>query len=196
MEASLSDASAMVKRRRPMGHQRVSHVRKMPVVSQVEVAISFAVTVGGEPFECGGYPNLGVTAADMGFNDMRFVHDVFLIDVEGATTPVVIEDDGVWQRDGVSLLDFEDGCENGAQQVNQVVKAPSRAATTQGYASLWGPAGLNSSETVLEGAEPLTRLRCFGPGSRATSITWMETRALSACISAHRGALTTSRAPR
>ena len=42
--------------------------------------------------------------------DLRFyVHDVALTDASGASQPLTLEQDGVWQRDDVALLDFEDG---------------------------------------------------------------------------------------
>ncbi|MGB0591849.1 MAG: MbnP family copper-binding protein [Myxococcota bacterium] len=135
------------------------------IPSEVEVAISFAVTVNGEAFTCGKtYANIGTSAADFGFNDMRlYVHDVFLIDEQGEATPVTLDQDGVWQRDGVALLDFEDGCENGTQQVNQALTGTALDGEYSGVRFTVGvPPELNSSETVLEGrGSPLNQTAMF-----------------------------------
>ena len=132
---------------------------------EVDVAIPFAVTVFDTPFECGvTYEGIGSTGAQIGFIDMRlYIHDVVLIDAEGTESPVTLDEDGIWQRDGVAMLDFEDGCENGTQQLNAAVKG---RVLSGNYASIRFQVGvppeLNSSETVLEGrGSPLNQVAMF-----------------------------------
>ncbi|MEE2644501.1 MAG: MbnP family copper-binding protein [Myxococcota bacterium] len=118
------------------------------------VTIHFAVTVDGAPFACGApFVGLGTPATEMGFGDLRFyLHGLELIDVDGEAASVTLEDDGIWQRDGVALLDFEDGCENGTAQLNNVVRGQVRAGDFVALRfSLGVPPTLNSSGTVLEG---------------------------------------------
>ena len=118
------------------------------------VTLHFTVTVDGTPFACGTpFPRLGTPETEMGFGDLRFyLHGLELIEVDGRAAPVTLEDDGIWQRDGVALLDFEDGCENGTAQLNKTVRGQARAGDFVAFRfSLGVPPTLNSSETVLEG---------------------------------------------
>lgn len=123
-----------------------------PTTTRVE--IRFDARVNGAEFECGvSYGGLGVNDEALAFSDMRFfVHDLVLLGPNGEEAPVTLIEDGVWQRDGVALLDFEDGCENGTTQVNHSVlgEAPEGEWTGLRF-SVGVPPSLNSSETVLEG---------------------------------------------
>lgn len=68
--------------------------------------------VGAEAFECGRtYEGLGRSGSELELRDFRlYVHDVRLIRAgDGREVPLRLDDDGQWQRDGVALLDFEDG---------------------------------------------------------------------------------------
>ena len=130
-----------------------------------EIAIQFTVTVDGSPFSCGEvFREIGSSSAEMAFTDMRmYVHDLILIDSSGREYPVTLAEDGIWQRDGVALLDFEDGCENGTQQTNTVVRGEVAAKEFRGVRFSVGlPPELNSSETVLEGrGSPLNQTAMF-----------------------------------
>ena len=136
-----------------------------PPSTPEEVTVRFSVTVGDEPFVCGkAYAELGSQSSDMGFTDMRFyVHDVVLVDANGGEHPVTLADDGVWQRDGVAMLDFEDGCENGTQQTNTRITGTVPSGDYTGLRfSVGVPPALNSSETVLEGrGSPLNQVAMF-----------------------------------
>ena len=129
------------------------------------VSISFSVTVGDAPFVCGQtYEGLGSTGTPMGFVDMRFyIHDLALLDANGTEYPIAMDSDGIWQRDGVALLDFEDGCENGTLQVNTSVTGIVPNGNHVGIRfSVGVPPELNSSETVLEGrGSPLNQAAMF-----------------------------------
>lgn len=75
------------------------------------VEIPFRATVGGEAFRCGQtFRGLGTADSAIDPVDLRFyVYDVALLSASGALQPLALEQDGVWQRDEVALLDFEDG---------------------------------------------------------------------------------------
>ncbi|MCU0675899.1 MAG: metallo-mystery pair system four-Cys motif protein [Myxococcota bacterium] len=80
--------------------------------SGVALSLRFDARVGDAPFACGTtYEGLGTEGASFMPTDLRFyVHDVRLVAADGTEVPFAIEDDGRFQRDGVALLDFEDGC--------------------------------------------------------------------------------------
>jgi len=89
----------------------------------LKVAIRFQAMVGSEKFACGRtYSGIGTTASTLSPRDFRFyVHNVALIDDAGKAVPVQLDQDGKWQLDDVTLLDFEDasgGCVNGTPEVN------------------------------------------------------------------------------
>lgn len=73
--------------------------------------IRFEAKVSGDPFRCGvTYEGLGNSRTRATPQDLRFfVHDVRLIDARGAEESLMLENDGTWQRDGLALLDFENG---------------------------------------------------------------------------------------
>lgn len=80
-----------------------------------DVAINFAAQVNGQDFVC-DTPNTGVgTGGDVyKVTDFRlFVHDASIRDAStGEDHKIALTQDGVWQRDNVALLDFEDGAVN------------------------------------------------------------------------------------
>lgn len=81
-----------------------------PALAQQEVSIRFAAQVNGAAFACGqSYSGLGSTNATATPTDYRFyVHDVHLLRADGTAVPVTLAETP-WQRDGVALLDFENG---------------------------------------------------------------------------------------
>ena len=81
-----------------------------PALAQQEVSIRFAAQVNGAAFACGqSYAGLGSTAATATPTDFRFyVHDVQLLRADGSAVPLRLTETP-WQRDGVALLDFENG---------------------------------------------------------------------------------------
>ena len=87
------------------------------------VTLAFAATVGGEPFDCTKtFANIGVEKATVAPQDFRlYVHDVALVAADGTAVAIELENDGVWQRDGVALLDFESGigsCSAGTRETH------------------------------------------------------------------------------
>lgn len=92
----------------------------------IPFTIHFGAKVGEEPFDCSStYTGLGADDSTVHPVDFRFyVHDVRLINDAGDEVPVTLTQDGVWQYQGVALLDFEDGsgdCEDGTAEKNDKV---------------------------------------------------------------------------
>ena len=117
------------------------------------LSIPFAVTVRGEPFQCGErYSALGSLGSEVRFGDLRlYIHQVELLDADGQATPLVLEGDGLWQQGDVALLDFEDGCDNGTRELNNHIRGeivPREYTAVRFRIGL--PAALNSPETILE----------------------------------------------
>jgi uncharacterized repeat protein (TIGR04052 family) len=101
------------------------------------VTLRFAAQVNGQAFACGqSYGGVGTTRSTITPSDYRFyVSDVQLIDATGRAVPVVLTQDGVWQRDGVALLDFENGsgpCVNGTAATNSTVRGSVPAGNYTG----------------------------------------------------------------
>jgi uncharacterized repeat protein (TIGR04052 family) len=86
------------------------------------VSISFATKVGNEAFSCtASYGDLGTKKTSAEPLDMRmYVHDVHLVRADGSEEPVVLDQDGQWQRGNLAFLDFEDGtgtCQTGSPEM-------------------------------------------------------------------------------
>lgn len=113
------------------------------------VDIPVAARVGLLPFECGGvYTNVGTTKTTYEPMDFRvYVHDVRLVTSGGQEVPVALTDDGVWQHEGVVLLDFanKDGlCTQGTAGMNTSIRGTVPADTYAGLRFRLGvPESLN-----------------------------------------------------
>lgn len=105
----------------------------MPALAQQEVSIRFAAQVNGAAFACGhSYSALGSTQATATPTDFRFyVHDVQLLRADGSAVPVTLTETP-WQRDGVALLDFENGQGPCAQGGNAPTNEALRGTVTPG----------------------------------------------------------------
>ena len=92
-----------------------------------EITINFEAYVGEDEFSCGeSYDEIGVNESTITPTDFRFyVSDVALIDEDGNSVPLELEQDDKWQYQNVALLDFENGteaCDNGtAETRTQIV---------------------------------------------------------------------------
>jgi hypothetical protein len=82
-----------------------------------------------------------------------YVHDVRLIDASGNAVAVQLDNDGVWQRDGLALLDFEDGtgaCETGSPATRFEVVGKAPRGTYHGVSFVLGvPKAMQSCHTAL-----------------------------------------------
>jgi uncharacterized repeat protein (TIGR04052 family) len=118
----------------------------------IDVAIAFDAAVNGTAFACGqSYAGVGTGGTMITPVDFRFyVHDVALIDANGATVPVELDQDGQWQRENLALLDFEDGsgpCVNGTAAVNTTVRGTAPAGEYTGVQFVLGvPESLNHAD--------------------------------------------------
>lgn len=89
-----------------------------------DVSINFAAQVNGQDFICGvSNTGVGTGGDDYKVNDFRlYVHDALIHDaLTGEDHEIELTQDGVWQRDNVALLDFEDGCSTGTAETNKVL---------------------------------------------------------------------------
>lgn len=104
-----------------------------PALAQQEVSIRFAAQVNGAAFTCGqSYTGLGSTNATATPTDFRFyIHDVHLLRADGTAVPVALAETP-WQRDGVALLDFENGQGPCAQGGNAPMNEALRGSVAPG----------------------------------------------------------------
>lgn len=91
------------------------------------VTIRFVAQVNGVSFDCHkAYANVGQTRAIWQPQDFRmYVHDVQLVRASGEAVSVALQQDGVFQRGSVALLDFEDGtgnCMRGTPQTHTQIQ--------------------------------------------------------------------------
>lgn len=91
------------------------------------VALNFAAQINGQPFACGErYTQVGSTRSAITPSDFRmYVSEVHLINRQGQRVPVALTQDGVWQHQSVTLIDFENGsgpCRNGTAATNTAVR--------------------------------------------------------------------------
>jgi uncharacterized repeat protein (TIGR04052 family) len=113
------------------------------------IELRFEARFAGEPASCqGSVAELGSAQTSAKLLDYRFfVHEVELMRQDGEPVPLVLEDDGVWQRDGVALLDFEDGsgsCETGSPQTHSFLRGTAEPGDYTGVAFTLGiPEHLN-----------------------------------------------------
>ncbi len=105
------------------------------------LVIAFDARVGSTPFACGrSFADLGATHADVKFEDLRlYVHDVRVMTASGEVS-VTLDEDGVWQSDGLALLDFEgSGCSGNAATNTRVVgTVPARTPAVTGVRFVLG----------------------------------------------------------
>jgi uncharacterized repeat protein (TIGR04052 family) len=94
---------------------------------EVDVEIPFAARVGEQQVACGvTFAGIGTTQSTFSLRDFKiYVTDVVLVSKSGTEVPVALAQDGVWQRDAIALLDFEDGtgdCDTGSPATNRSIR--------------------------------------------------------------------------
>lgn len=117
-----------------------------------DVELTFRPYLGEQPLDC-GQPVNGMAMTDLRF----FVYDVELQLEDGGTQVLRLHEDGVWQSQGLALVDLEDGsgsCRNGSAQVNSVVRGTSHGrAGVRGVSFRVGvPETLNHADPVRAAA--------------------------------------------
>lgn len=134
------------------------------------VNIEFEARVGDMAFDCANeYTGLGSTAVGAKITDFRvYVHDFALL-VGGKSVPVALDQDGIWQVENLTLLDFESGsgsCSNGTAElhttvVGSVSEADLGGATPDGITFKVGvPFELNHND-VATAPSPLNLTALF-----------------------------------
>ncbi|MFN7861927.1 MAG: MbnP family copper-binding protein, partial [Curvibacter sp.] len=111
------------------------------------------------------YAGVGATRSTITPSDYRFyVSDVSLVDEAGRAVPVTLAQDGVWQLDNITLLDFENGagpCRNGTSGLNAAVRGTVPAGDYQGVQFTVGvPFALNHADPTVAPA-PLNNTAMF-----------------------------------
>lgn len=120
-----------------------------------EVAINFAAYVGNQKFVCGkSYQGVGTEKSTITPTDFRFyVSNVALIDQDGNAVPLKLEQDGKWQYQNTTLLDFENGksaCDNGTAEVNTTVVGTIPKGNYQSLQFTLGvPQNLNHKDAAI-----------------------------------------------
>lgn len=122
------------------------------------VTLTFAGQAGDLDFRCGAsFDGLGASGTTFTGRDFRFyAHDFHLVAADGTEVPLDLDDDGKWQRDGVVLLDFEDGsgpCESGNVDTNfEVVGTAPEGEYTGVRFRLGVPVEMNHLNSDIEPA--------------------------------------------
>lgn len=136
------------------------------VPEELAVTLRFAAKVGTETFSCGSsYAGLGADDSTVNPVDFRFyVHDVRLLAASGEQVPVALTQDGLWQYEGVALLDFENrtgSCANGTVELNDVVLGTVPSGVYAGVAFKLGvPFELNHTD-IATAPSPLNLSSMF-----------------------------------
>lgn len=99
--------------------------------------LQFAPLVAGAPFSCSkSYDNIGTSKSTIEPLDFRmYVNSVNLVAKGGSKQPLTLTQDGVWQRDDIALLDFEDGtgtCNTSSPATNFTVTGTAPAGDYDG----------------------------------------------------------------
>lgn len=132
----------------------------------IDVTLAFDARVGAEPFDCNAtYQGLGMAGSEAKLTEFRlYLHDVKLLDKNGAAVPVELTQDGLWQYQGVALLDFESkegACANGTMPVNMAIKGQVPAGEYDGVSFKLGvPFELNHAD-VATAPSPLNLSAMF-----------------------------------
>jgi uncharacterized repeat protein (TIGR04052 family) len=133
--------------------------------SDRDVALRFAPMMGGTPFACGqDFGGVGTGKSTVTPLDFRmYVHEVALIRASGERVPLTVPDDGQWQRDGLVLLDFEDGsgaCMTGSPNTN--LEIHGHAPAHDDYTGVEFIVGVPAAMNHLDGATAPAPLNAQG----------------------------------
>jgi len=130
-----------------------------PAAKTQPVQIEFVAMAGDLRINCGDtIPNLGTTNASAKLRDLRFyASDIHLIDANDKEVPVTLSS-SEWQRDGVVLVDLEDGTDicgeaGGTPKINAKIVGTVPAGTYTGVGYTVGvPLAQNHSNWSAESA--------------------------------------------
>jgi len=130
------------------------------------VTLRFAAEFGGRPFTCGQTYRLGTPPAVVAPTDLRFyVTALELLRADGSAVPLVLTDDGVWQGQGVALLDFENAtgpcASGGSPATNKTVRGNAPAGDYTGLRFQLGVPDAVDHQDVTVAAAPLNVTAMF-----------------------------------
>jgi len=116
--------------------------------------LAFEARVGAEVFSCQKtFSGLGTAKSEVEPLDFRlYVHDVRLVTEGGQEVPFELDQDGVWQYEGLALLDFEDktgSCSNGTSNLNTTLRGKAPTGSYKGLRFKVGvPFALNHGDSA------------------------------------------------
>jgi uncharacterized repeat protein (TIGR04052 family) len=124
-----------------------------------EITLNFALKAGGETVACGQQIPLGATQNMTELLDARlYISDVRVITESGNEFPVELTQDGAWQYENVTLLDFENAtgaCQGTPETNTQVIGETEADDPITGIAFTVGiPEDLNHLDAAMA-ASPL-----------------------------------------
>lgn len=129
-----------------------------PVAATQDVTVAFAASVAGAPVSCDTmYTGLGATNASARLADARlYVSNVELRNAAGEWVPLTLTVDR-WQREGVALLDFENGngacADSGTADLNTTLRGTAPVDAYDGVRySVGVPFELNHNDSATSGA--------------------------------------------
>ncbi|MBZ4420419.1 MbnP family copper-binding protein [Myxococcus sp. RHSTA-1-4] len=123
--------------------------------SEKTYTVRFSPQVREQALTCGtSYTDIGTSRSVIELLDFKlYVHGVTLVRANGERHALALEQDGTWQREGVALLDFEDGtgtCDTGSPQVRMEVVGT--APEHDDYTGLEFKVGVPAEMNHLDGA--------------------------------------------
>lgn len=127
----------------------------------VDQIINFKAMFGEEPYICGQtYSDVGAQSSDYTAKDFRlFASNIIAMLDDGTSQALNVVEDGVWQHDGVALLDFGHGCDAASDNpVNSKIEASLKLTASQVVSQICFDIGvpfeLNHEDNTLQ-ASPL-----------------------------------------
>ncbi len=120
-----------------------------------KVTLKFSPQVGEQPLRCDAtYSGMGTTSSTVQLLDFKlYVRDVTLVRANGERHALALDQDGTWQREGIALLDFEDGtgtCDTGSPEVHTALTG--KVPDFDDYTGLEFKLGLPPEMNHLDGA--------------------------------------------
>lgn len=123
--------------------------------SEKQFTVKFSPQVGEQSLRCDtAYAGIGKTGTTIELLDFKlYVRDVTLVRANGERHPLVLDQDGKWQRDTLALLDFEDGtgtCDTNSPETR--LEVVGRAPDFTDYTGLEFKIGVPEELNHLDGA--------------------------------------------
>lgn len=139
-----------------------------PRAGEFTLTLPFMAQAGAMPLACGmSFPNFGSSNSTVEFNEFSlYVHSVHLRNEEGTWVPLRMRDDGLWQRDGVALLDFLDhaspGCaQQGTAQTNTSITGFLAEGDYSGIRFTLGVPSTHNHINAVTAVAPFNRQRMW-----------------------------------